>query len=129
MDLHQLEARPGMRSSRCPIGRVLGRNWFKCYRYFSVEEAAYFSQSASPRASPLPRARILHMVAYRDLMWRRSMACRGIRKNENPARARLPGPSTRFTRRVGALTMRDARAVSKKDEGVVDLCADYALDN
>jgi hypothetical protein len=23
-------------------------NWFKCYRYFRVEEAAYFSQSASP---------------------------------------------------------------------------------
>jgi hypothetical protein len=43
-----------MRSSRCPLGRLLGRNWFKWYtyllqRYFSVsaEEAAYFSQSAS----------------------------------------------------------------------------------
>jgi hypothetical protein len=34
-----LEARPGM----C----LLGRNWFKCYKCFSVEEAAY-SQSASP---------------------------------------------------------------------------------
>jgi hypothetical protein len=32
---------------------------------------------------------------------------------------------------VGMVMMRDARAraVSKKDEGVVDLCADYALDN
>jgi hypothetical protein len=34
--------------------------------------------------------------------------------------------------RCDKLTMRDvraARAVSKKDEGVVDLCADYALDD
>jgi hypothetical protein len=43
-------------SSRCPLVNVLGRNWFKCRRYLlqmcgrgylSVEEAAYFSQSAS----------------------------------------------------------------------------------
>jgi len=24
---------------------LLGCNWFKCYKYFSLEEAAYFSQS------------------------------------------------------------------------------------
>jgi hypothetical protein len=24
-----------------PIGRLLGRNWFKCYRYFSVEKARF----------------------------------------------------------------------------------------
>jgi hypothetical protein len=29
--------RPGMRSSRCPFGRLLGRNWFKCYRYFVTD--------------------------------------------------------------------------------------------
>jgi hypothetical protein len=38
-DLDSLEARHGMRSSRLPFGRLLGRDWFKCYRYFSVEEA------------------------------------------------------------------------------------------
>jgi hypothetical protein len=26
-----------MRSSRCPFGRLLGRNWFKCYRYFVTD--------------------------------------------------------------------------------------------
>jgi hypothetical protein len=33
LSVDYLEARPGMRSSRCPFGRLLGRNWFKCYRY------------------------------------------------------------------------------------------------
>src|SRR6266536_2995972 len=31
------------------------------------------------------------MLAYRDLTWRRSVACSGIRQNENPARVRVKG--------------------------------------
>jgi hypothetical protein len=37
LSVDYLEARPGMRSSRCPFGRLLGRNWFKCYRYFVTD--------------------------------------------------------------------------------------------
>jgi hypothetical protein len=34
-----LEGRPDMRSSRCPFGRLLGRNWFKCADIILVCEA------------------------------------------------------------------------------------------
>jgi hypothetical protein len=52
LSVDYLEARPGMRSSRWPLV-LLGRNWFKCYRYFMTDilvwqRPAHFSQSASP---------------------------------------------------------------------------------
>jgi hypothetical protein len=71
-----------MRSSRCPLGRLLGRNWFKWYtyllqRYFSVsaEEAAYFSQSASAqpfgwRGAYAIRVACLRQVKKEESRWR-----------------------------------------------------------
>jgi hypothetical protein len=50
------------------------------------------------------------------------------RSGERGMRCGGPGPLCSHSRRVGALTMRDARCSFQKDEGVADLYADYALD-
>jgi len=69
-----------MRSSTLPIGRLLGRNWFKCYKCFRVEEAAY-SQSASPAFGWRgrlrdPRVACLRQVKKEESRWRGSPAAR-----------------------------------------------------
>src|SRR5262249_60237835 len=80
MDLHApsraaspslLGGPPRYEGQPLPFGRSLGRNWFKCYRYFKVEEAAC-SQSASPAFGWRGRLRDPRVACLRQVQKKRA---------------------------------------------------------